>query len=183
MTSPPKVSSPPKVPLAWGLLVSPDFRSGVYNICHEYEWTNAHASWLMSCMAFETGKTFAPNIRNRAGSGAVGLIQFMPATAKGLGTSTEHLLMMLPEEQLHFVGKHFKPWAKRIKTLSDMYMAILLPKFVGQPDEAVLFSGGIAYRQNSGLDSNKDGLVTKGEATAKVAACLVEGLRKGHASS
>ena len=51
-----------------------------------------------------------------------------------------------------------------------MYMAILLPKYVGQPDDAVLFSGGVAYRQNAGLDTNRDGQVTKAEAAGKVAA-------------
>ena len=35
---------------------------------------------------------------------------------------------------------------------------------------AVLFSGGIAYRQNAGLDANRDGQVTKAEAAGKVAA-------------
>ena len=37
---------------------------------------------LMAVMSFETGGTFNPNIRNAAGSGATGLIQFMPSTAR-----------------------------------------------------------------------------------------------------
>ena len=41
---------------------------------------------LMAVMSFETGGTFNPGIRNAAGSGATGLIQFMPSTAAGLGT-------------------------------------------------------------------------------------------------
>lgn len=41
----------------------------------------------MAAMAFESGETFSPSIKNAAGSGAVGLIQFMPSTAKALGTS------------------------------------------------------------------------------------------------
>lgn len=35
----------------------------------------------MACMAFETGETFSPNEPNKADSGAVGLIQFMPKVA------------------------------------------------------------------------------------------------------
>ena len=39
---------------------------------------------LLAVMRFETGGTFDPAERNRAGSGATGLIQFMPSTAKNL---------------------------------------------------------------------------------------------------
>ena len=34
----------------------------------------------------------------------------------------------------------------------------------------MLCSGGVAYRQNAGLDTNRDGQVTKAEAAGKVAA-------------
>lgn len=43
-----------------------------------------------------------------------------------------------------------------------------------------LFTGGIAYSQNAGLDTNKDGKVTKREAAAKVMGLLEEGLRPGN---
>lgn len=161
--------------LAWGKKVSPTFCAKVLEICRTFGWTDDHASWLMSCMAFESGETFSPSVKNAAGSGATGLIQFMPATAKGLGTTTTELAAMSAVQQLDYVYKYFKPYAGRIKTLPDMYMAILMPKFVGQPDSAVLFSGGVAYRQNSGLDANRDGKVTKAEAASKVQARLAKG--------
>jgi hypothetical protein len=48
---------------------------------------------------------------------------------------------------------------------------------VGKPEAKVLFaSPSKAYQQNSGLDVNKDGQVTKGEAAAKVQAMLSKGL-------
>ena len=50
-------------------------------------------NFLMAVMSFESGETFSPSIKNAAGSGAVGLIQFMPATAKQLGTSTQALAL------------------------------------------------------------------------------------------
>jgi hypothetical protein len=59
----------------------------------------------MAAMAFETGGSFSPAVPNKAGSGAVGLIQFMPSTAKGLGTSTEALKKMSAVQQLDFVKK------------------------------------------------------------------------------
>ncbi len=162
--------------LAWGQKVSPDFRAKVLGICRTFGWGDDHASWLMSCMAFESGETFSPSVKNAAGSGATGLIQFMPATARGLGTTTDDLAKLTAEQQLEFVKQYFKPYAARIKSLPDMYMAILLPKFVGQPDTSVLFSDGIAYRQNAGLDANRDGRVTKAEAASKVAAKLSKGM-------
>jgi len=156
--------------LAWGNKVSPEFRTRIGKLCDNLCWDKAsHGSILMSCMAFESGQTFSPSIKNAAGSGATGLIQFMPATAKGMKTTVEDLAKMTAVEQLDYVEKYFFPYAPRIKTLSDMYMAILMPKYIGSPDNAVLFSDPkVGYRQNSGLDSNRDGFITKAEASAKV---------------
>lgn len=162
--------------LAWGVRVSPEFRSEVISICHGFGWTPDHASWIMSCIAFETSETFSASIKNAAGSGAVGLIQFMPDTAKYLGTSVESLAAMSAEKQLAWVEKYFQPYADRIKSLSDCYMAILMPKYVGKPDESVIFTDGTPYRQNSGLDMDKDGKVTKAEATTLVHRKYVRGL-------
>src|SRR3546814_19970917 len=47
--------------------------------------------YLMAVMSFETGGSFSPAQANNAGSGATGLIQFMPNTAAGLGTSNAAL--------------------------------------------------------------------------------------------
>lgn len=161
--------------LRWGQKVSPAFRAKLLRITRGFGWPDEHASWLMSCMAFESGETFSPSIKNAAGSGATGLIQFMPSTARGLGTTTDALAQMTAEQQLDYVKAYFTPYASRINSLADMYMAILMPKYVGQPDSAVLFSAGVAYRQNSGLDADKDGKVTKAEAASKVAAKYIKG--------
>ena len=115
-------------------------------------------------MAFESAETFSSSVKNGAGSGAVGLIQFMPNTAKSLGTNSQALGAMTPEQQLVFVFKHFEPYKKKIKSLSDMYMAILSPVYISSPDSTPLFSGGIAYRQNAGLDANRDGKSNKGRS-------------------
>lgn len=163
--------------IAWGSVVDGDFITKLVAIAHGFSWYDDGASDLMSCMAFESAETFSPNIRNAAGSGAVGLIQFMPATAQGLGTTTENLALLSAVEQLDYVAKYFQPYAPRIKSLSDMYMAILLPKYIGQPDDSRLFTNGsVAYRQNSGLDANSDGIITKAEAASLVASKKRKGL-------
>jgi hypothetical protein len=166
--------------LAWGAKVSPTFRETVGEICAGLGVDPNH---LMACMAFETGRTFRPDIENGAGSGAVGLIQFMPATARGLGTSTAALKLMTAADQLDWVRLYFKPYAGRLKTLADVYMAILWPKAIGQPADYVLWAQGASpttYRQNAGLDLNDDHAITKAEAASKIQALLDEGLKEGN---
>lgn len=158
--------------VVWGTKVSPTFKDRLFWLCDELD---INPDYLMACMAFESAETFRPDIKNAAGSGATGLIQFMPSTALGLGTTTAKLAQMTPEDQLNYVYKYFRPYSGRLQTLEDTYMAILLPSQVGRPLESVLFSGGVAYRQNSGLDANRDGKVTKSEASAKVREKLEKG--------
>jgi hypothetical protein len=162
--------------LAWGRKVSTEFVQALLAMCRRLGWTPELAAGLMACMAFESAETFSPAIRNGAGSGAVGLIQFMPTTASGLGTTVDALATMTAVEQLAYVEKYFAPYAHRIHTLSDMYMAILMPKYIGAAEDAVLFAGGVAYRQNAGLDADHDGKITKAEAAAKVAAKFDRGM-------
>ena len=66
--------------MAWGKKVSPAFKRKVIEISAEL---GIDPNNLMAAMAFESARTFRADIQN-ARSGAVGLIQFMPATAKGL---------------------------------------------------------------------------------------------------
>ncbi|HEY3473410.1 MAG TPA: hypothetical protein VGK56_02310 [Anaerolineales bacterium] len=137
------------------------------------------ASWLMACMAFESAETFRADIKNAAGSGAVGLIQFMPGTAKGLGTSTAELAAMTSLQQLEYVYKYFLPYKGKLSSLSDVYMAILWPAAIGKPEDAKLWTAQerpVTYRQNSGLDANKDFTITKAEAAGKVASKLKRGM-------
>ena len=153
-------------PIIWGKKVSAEFRKKVVEICSEL---SLDPDYLMACMAFESGESFSPSIKNAAGSGAVGLIQFMPSTAKGMGTTTDKLSALTAEAQLDYVKKYFTPYAGKLKTLSDVYMAILLPSAVGKPEDHVLFnSGTLAYTQNAGLDTDEDGKITKKEAASLV---------------
>jgi hypothetical protein len=108
-------------------------------------------------------------------SGATGLIQFMPATAASLGTSTSELKNMSAVEQLDYVYKYFKMvGVKPGMELGDLYMAVFMPKYVGADDSTVLgqegakgFSGKV-YAQNKGLDKNKDGSITVADVKSSV---------------
>ncbi len=169
--------------VAWGQKVSRTFLDRVFWIVEDLDigyGVEDGVNKLMGCMGWESGRTFSAKIVNKAGSGATGLIQFMPTTAKGLGTTCEALARMTPEDQLNYVWKYFSPYKGKLKTLSDLYMAILWPKAVGKPETAALWTKAsmpTTFRQNAGLDSNKDYKITKGEAAAKVAAVLNEGFK------
>lgn len=154
--------------LVWGRKVSQVFKDRVEWIASELGFD---PNWLMAAMAFESGESFRPDIKNAAGSGATGLIQFMPTTAKNLGTSVQSLSKLTAEDQLKFVYKYFVPYRGRIKSLDDLYMAILWPAAIGKPADYKLFiRGGVTYRQNAGLDRDKNGYVSKAEAAAAVRA-------------
>lgn len=108
-------------------------------------------------------------------SGATGLIQFMPATAASLGTTTDELRKMSAVEQLDYVYMYFKMvGVKPGMKLGDLYMAVFMPKYVGAPDDTVLgksgasgFSGKV-YDQNRGLDRDKDGKITVADVKQSV---------------
>jgi len=161
--------------LAWGAKVSPQFRERVRDIAADI---GTDPSGLMACMAFETGRTFSPSVRNPSSS-ATGLIQFMADTARDLGTTVDDLARMTAEDQLEYVHRYFKPFRGRLGSLGDCYMAILWPAAVGRPDDYVVFSSGkAAYQANAALDIDKDGGVTKSECCAFVERMLSEGLQQ-----
>lgn len=128
-----------------------------------------NANDLLNIINFETGGSFDPAQANAAGSGATGLIQFMPSTAEALGTTTEALAAMTRVEQMKYVEDYLRPYAGKLNNFGDAYMAVLYPAAIGKSDDYVLFDGGRAYEQNAGLDIDGDGKVTRGEAVARAA--------------
>jgi hypothetical protein len=168
--------------MAWGAKVSPTFRERVQWVADQL---GVSASDLMACIAWESGRSFSPAVRNKAGSGATGLIQFMPATAQALGTSADALARMTAEDQLNYVYKYFEPHIGKLKTLSDLYMAILWPAAVGKPDDYELWNTATrptTFRQNAGLDANHNGSIVKAEVAGKLYAMRAEGLRPENAA-
>lgn len=155
----------------WSAKVTPDFVASVKWIADELLMPADGVNMLMACMAWESGETFSPSVKNAAGSGATGLIQFMPSTAKAMGTTVAALAKMTAIQQLNYVYKYFAGYKGRLKNLGDVYMAILWPAGVGKSDDYVLWNSKTkptTYRQNSGLDVNKDGVITRAECIAKV---------------
>jgi hypothetical protein len=125
--------------------VSPEFRDKVRAISGRL---GCAPDDLMSCMAWESGRSFSPSKKNMAGSGATGLIQFMPATAVALGTTTTALGALTAVQQLDWVERYFQPYKGKLATLADLYMAILWPAGVGKPMEYVLWDARPGRRRS-----------------------------------
>jgi peptidoglycan hydrolase-like protein with peptidoglycan-binding domain len=101
------------------------------------------------------------------GSGATGLIQFMPATARALGTTTAALRNMSSTDQLTYVGRYFQPYKGKIHNATDLYIATFYPAALGKPDSWVMGgqngTAGAVARANPIFDLNRDGRITAGE--------------------
>ncbi|MEM9723362.1 MAG: transglycosylase SLT domain-containing protein [Bacteroidota bacterium] len=127
--------------------------------------------WLMAVMYAESG--FDVGVYNHKGSGAVGLIQFMPSTARDLNVSSEQLSRMGHSEQLDYVYTYLqrvKDQHGPYKSLVDLYLGILYPKALSQDPCYTLFSKpSRAYSQNSGLDENRDGRISVSDIDRRMA--------------
>lgn len=151
--------------------VTPEFIAGVGAMA---ERLGTQPEYLLAVMSFETGGSFDPAQRNNAGGSATGLIQFLPSTASGLGTSTAELASMSAVEQLQYVEAYFEPYAGQLNSIENVYTAVLS----GRPRDAddVLFrQGSAAYAANAPLDTNRDGAITGAEATSFVRARIADG--------
>ena len=147
---------------------TPEFIERVKEMCAR---VNLLPLNVLAVMSFESG--FNPAAVNKF-TRATGLIQFLPSTAKLLGTTVEALAKMSALEQLPTVERYFaahKSKFKKSNTLEDTYMSVLFPAAIGKGAGHVLFrKPEQRYTQNKVLDVNNDGVVTVGEATAKVRA-------------
>jgi len=126
---------------------------------------------LLKVMKFESG--LDPQAVNSM-SKATGLIQFMPRTAAGLGTSVEELYNMTATDQLNFVEKYYKQnGVKPGATVGDLYILTFMPAAANKPDNFVLgnvnggrvfnLDAGRVYAQNKIFDQNGDGIFTKAD--------------------
>lgn len=121
-------------------------------------------NWLMAVM-YKESKLNHKAVNST--SGATGLIQFMPSTAQGLGTSTTALKNMSNIEQLDYVYKYYRPYISKLNSYPDLYLATFFPVALGKSDDYVMqtssLPASIVARQNPAIDLNKDNKITVGE--------------------
>lgn len=113
---------------------------------------------LMAVIELESAGTFSPSITNSLGY--TGLIQFGKVAAREVGTTRDQLRAMNACEQMDYVYLYLKKYVNRMKTLSDIYLAIFFPAAIGKPDDWVLHSRNLAPEKvaiwNPLFDINKD---------------------------
>ena len=132
---------------------------------------NCRPDDLMAIMNLES-RGFKLNAVNPI-SGATGLIQFMPSTARGLGTSTEAIAKMSALEQLEYVEKYLKSQKKNAGfsenyslNSGELYAIVFRPKYARK--NYIAKQGEKAYTDNKGLDKNKDGYITRADLASKL---------------
>ena len=125
---------------------------------------NIEPEWLMQVFNSESGVNHqAVNpITN-----ATGLIQFMPSTAIGLGTTVAALKAMTNVQQLDYVYKYLAPYTGKMQSYIDVYFTVFFPLAIGKPDDWVFqtstLSASKIATQNPIFDLNKDGKLTVAE--------------------
>ncbi len=123
---------------------------------------NIPPEWLMAVMHSES--RFDASVANFKGSGATGLIQFMPTTAQDFDITTAKLRNLNHVQQLGYVYAYFDAKRKQYKeyeSLTDLYLAVLYPKALGEDYCYTMYAHpSKQYELNKGLDVNKDNRVT-----------------------
>lgn len=89
-------------------------------------------------------------------SGASGLIQFMPSTARNLGTTVEAIRGMSAAEQMPLVARYFKSvvGSKPLDTLQAVAMAVFYPKYMDVPPDTVF--PDVVQKSNPGIRTPRD---------------------------
>lgn len=122
-------------------------------------------NWLLTIMQLESG--IDPKATNKQG-GATGLIQFMPATAKAYGTTTDALRSMSDVKQLEYVRRFYARYSGKIDSVGTLYMLAFYPSMAFEPRETVIArKGEPVYDQNVVLDADKNGVLTVGDVKSK----------------
>jgi len=151
--------------------VTPDFLKKVDEISAELE---INPDDLMAVMAFES---WLNPSTGKGTKGAVGLIQFTQTAIDQMNDDNDtnytkdQIVKMNAVDQLDVVSLYLKKYKGEMDGLSDVYMAVFAPSCIGKGDDAVVYSSENspkAYEYNEGLDKDKKGYITVGDAVAAV---------------
>jgi hypothetical protein len=112
-------------------------------------------AWIANVIQFESG--WNPQAVNSK-SGASGLIQFMPKTASGLGTSVSVIRTMNAKQQWPYVRRYFLPYRRRLSSQVDVFMAVFYPSAIGK---------GENYRFSARVTKYNPGIFTSGDYVRK----------------
>ena len=148
----PAASAAPAMPAAGASIVlvpgiqrsSPEFRQALYALAQKHTWD---VDGIAIAISLESG--FNPAAVNKK-TDATGLIQWIPKTAEGLGTTTADLRKMTDVEQVPYIEKFFGKLIGLVATPNPApmpYDYLLLiytgnPKYVGADPSTVVSHTG-----------------------------------------
>lgn len=150
---------------------TPEFRR---ELCAMADRLTVDPNAIAAVMSIESG--FRPDAQNphrdKNGESAVGLIQFMPFLLRKWGYEPAAVAKMSAVEQLALVERFYKK--QNDDDPGTLYMLTFMPACAFFPDNYVLGQQGSEatlfglsmhqiYRQNAGLDRDKDGDIEVGE--------------------
>lgn len=129
---------------------------------------------VLGVMYFETAGSLSTTKTNSIGS--VGLLQFTRdnvnvnyKTINGKRFLLSEIKAMTFENQLRLCYLYLKPYAAKIQSYTDLYLAVFFPLAIGKDDNYVLqtsnLSAAIIAAQNPIFDVIKDGKLIKSEVT------------------
>jgi len=99
------------------------------------------------------------NTQARNPSGATGLFQLMPASARELGYTTTQISQMTAPQQLHVYGQYLDRW--NYNTNNSLGIMQAAPAYAGRSGGSVIYPvGSRAWRQNPGWQSAGGGAIT-----------------------
>lgn len=104
------------------------FMEKLRNICSEIGCSTNNMLTVMQAESWISTSKENPK-------GAIGLIQFMPNTAKALGTSKEALAKMSWIEQLDYVRKYYLPYKWKLKRIEDLYLVTFHPASLNKSED------------------------------------------------
>lgn len=114
---------------------------------------NIDPAWLANIIHLESGGN--PQARNPT-SAATGLIQFMPKTAQGMGTTIDAIYQMNGRQQMPLVEQYFVNIIKRYGPLDSqekVIAAVFYPAYINKP---LAVMSAKVQAQNPGITTIRD---------------------------
>lgn len=139
---------------------APEFLAEVKNVAKRLA---VNPNWIMAVMQKESGlnhravnaqKGDKTDAYSRAATRATGLIQFMPDTARSLGTNNQQIYLMSNVAQLALVEKFYRSYQSYLKSYPDMYLATFYPAALSKPQSFVIGSEVSPLRVKQIADQN-----------------------------
>lgn len=119
---------------------------------------------LAWCIERESG--WEPSATNPGKTKATGLIQFIPSTAKKLGTTVDKLRQMSRVEQATYIQKFFDMNNRTMAAFGDVYLTMFYPSAVGKDNSFVIAAKDgpnvDVWEENKGLRDGPEGPITVG---------------------